>query len=299
MRICKTLSASMLLTLLLALALAPGLAFADDGIPMYRLYNPWSGEHFYTANIEECDNVHNAGWTYEGIGWVAPSTGDPVYRLYNSFAGDHHYTMSAEERDVLVAAGWNDEEIGWYSDPNEAMPLFREYNPNEPSCNHNYTSNEDEHNYLVGIGWRNEGKAWYGLNIQVEDAYALLLEERANARRHQIEQTAEDFLYYLYDTMGERGSAINAERKNIYPMGGFVSGTQSLQSGWPNTWMQEMVYLYATDENTVAYSLVYDSKMMTNPRQYGLTDEGTITFNADGKVVQWYPKGSPNGRLVG
>ncbi len=130
---------------------------------MHRLYNPWSGEHFYTADPDERDSVEAAGWTYEGIGWTAPVSGDPVYRVYNSYAGDHHYTLSVAERDALVAAGWTDEGVGWYSDPDKTVPLYREYNPNMFSCNHNYTANKEEHDYLVSLGWTDEGEAWYGV----------------------------------------------------------------------------------------------------------------------------------------
>ena len=61
---------------------------------MYRLYNPNSGEHFYTASVTERDHLDQIGWDDEGIAWYVPTeTGDPVYRLYNPYAGDHHYTM--------------------------------------------------------------------------------------------------------------------------------------------------------------------------------------------------------------
>lgn len=76
---------------------------------MHRLYNSYTGEHFYTASASERDGLVAAGWTYEGVGWAAPdASGTPVYRLYNPYApgGDHHYTMSASERDSLVEAGW-------------------------------------------------------------------------------------------------------------------------------------------------------------------------------------------------
>lgn len=63
-------------------------------IQLYRLYNPNSGEHFYTKTTGERDNLRKVGWHYEGVGWVAPSTGNPVYRLYNPNAGDHHYTLN-------------------------------------------------------------------------------------------------------------------------------------------------------------------------------------------------------------
>ena len=49
---------------------------------MYRLYNKWTGEHHYTAKTAERDTLINAKWSYEGIGWFAPTTSStPVYRL--------------------------------------------------------------------------------------------------------------------------------------------------------------------------------------------------------------------------
>ncbi|MDO4404605.1 MAG: hypothetical protein Q4C09_06160 [Atopobiaceae bacterium] len=131
---------------------------------MYRLYNPNSGEHFYTASEKEKDNVVAVGWQYEGIGWVAPETSSiPVYRLYNQNGGEHHYTINVAERDMLVEAGWNDEGIGWYSDPDKTVALLREYNPNQFACNHNYTTSRTEHDYLVSLGWHDEGVGWYGV----------------------------------------------------------------------------------------------------------------------------------------
>ena len=135
---------------------------------MYRLYNPNSGEHFYTANAGEKNHLANIGWIYEGIGWIAPKTSDyPVYRLYNGNGGEHHYTMNKAEKNMLVRAGWKYEGIGWYSaDPKDSnsIPLLREYNPNAFANNHNYTTSKPEHNWLISLGWKDEGKAWYALN---------------------------------------------------------------------------------------------------------------------------------------
>ena len=132
---------------------------------MYRVYNPNSGEHFYTSNKAEKDHLVSLGWKYEGIGWKAPTVSNyPVYRLYNANGGEHHYTMNVAEKNSLVKLGWKYEGIGWFStDPNDSnsVPLLREYNPNAFSNNHNYTTNSKEHNWLVGLGWKDEGKAWY------------------------------------------------------------------------------------------------------------------------------------------
>ena len=136
---------------------------------MYRVYNPNSGEHFYTANESEKNNLVSLGWHDEGIGWFAPfSSNTPVYRLYNANAGDHHYTASADERDTLVKAGWKYEGIGWYSDDSRSIALYRQYNPNAKAGAHNYTTSKDENDNLVNVGWQAEGIGWYGVEAWVE-----------------------------------------------------------------------------------------------------------------------------------
>jgi len=126
---------------------------------LYRLYNPHSGEHFYTDSWGEVTNLKKAGWTYEGLGWYIRSSGGAVYRLYNPNSGDHHYTLSASERDSLVRVGWRNEGIAFYSGGQH--PIYREYNPNAETGTHNYTDSLDEHNHLVRLGWKDEGIAFY------------------------------------------------------------------------------------------------------------------------------------------
>ncbi|MDO4621641.1 MAG: glucosaminidase domain-containing protein [Eubacteriales bacterium] len=140
-----------------------GMGGSRTDADMFRLYNPNSGEHFYTQNYTERISLVEKGWSYEGIGWRAPLSGDPVYRLYNPNAGDHHYTTSADERDMLTAKGWSYEGIGWYSDTNKGTALYRAYNPNAEAGAHNYTTSKSEQNYLVSVGWKDEGLAWYGV----------------------------------------------------------------------------------------------------------------------------------------
>ena len=151
---------------------APAYAADSGGTQqMHRLYNPNSGEHFYTASTAEKNAVVKAGWKYEGIGWTAPvKSNAPVYRLYNPNAGDHHYTQSAPERDMLKRVGWRYEGIGWYSSETKAVPLYRQYNPNAKTGTHNYTTNKAENDMLVRIGWRAEGIGWYGVNPNAKPA---------------------------------------------------------------------------------------------------------------------------------
>jgi GH25 family lysozyme M1 (1,4-beta-N-acetylmuramidase) len=136
---------------------------SGNAVPMYRLYNSLSGEHFYTASTTEWAYLREIGWVNEGIGWYAPTGGTAVYRLYNPNAGDHHYTTSASERDYLVSVGWNYEGIGWYSEGSDGAPLYRDYNPNAAAGAHNYTTSVSEHNNLMNVGWQAEGIGWYAV----------------------------------------------------------------------------------------------------------------------------------------
>lgn len=164
----------MALSLFAMVGIPSGVAYAagDASVQtqvMYRLYNPNSGEHFYTADQYERGVTVASGWNDEGEGWVAPVESEtPVYRLYSGT--DHHYTMDTVERDALIEAGWSDEGIGWYSDDQETVPLYRQFNPNvDPAAatnnsgSHNYTVDLDEHNSLVSAGWNDEGIGWYAV----------------------------------------------------------------------------------------------------------------------------------------
>ncbi|MCR4611822.1 MAG: hypothetical protein K5644_07990 [Lachnospiraceae bacterium] len=132
---------------------------------MYRMYNPNSGEHFYTANVNEGNYLMSVGWYYEDYAWMSPTTSDtPVYRLYNPNTGDHHYTVDFGEKNHLVSIGWNDEGIGWYSASGSGRMVYRLYNPNATGAgSHHYTTKSSERIQLVLNGWRYEGVGWYGL----------------------------------------------------------------------------------------------------------------------------------------
>ncbi len=134
-----------------------------EGQEMFRLYNPYSGEHFYTASAYEHDVLVGLGWKDEGVGWVAPAEGAPVFRLYNPYGGDHHYTMGEFERDELVKVGWLYEGIGWRSAGENGVPVLRQYNPYASAGAHNFTTSAFEVDSLVGLGWKDEGIGWYAL----------------------------------------------------------------------------------------------------------------------------------------
>ena len=136
---------------------------------MYRLYNKLTGEHLYTIDKNERDNLLTSDtWKDEGKGWIAPSVSDyPVYRLLNPNNGDHHYTTDKNEFDTLPSYGWVAEGIAFFSadkDNPENVLLHRLYNPNATGAgSHHYTADTNERDTLVEKGWTYEGLAWAGL----------------------------------------------------------------------------------------------------------------------------------------
>lgn len=36
---------------------------------VYRLYNPYSGDHVFTEDLEEYNSAGSVGWHKEGIAW--------------------------------------------------------------------------------------------------------------------------------------------------------------------------------------------------------------------------------------
>lgn len=136
---------------------------AADTVDMYRLYNPNTGEHLYTADAGERDHLIPLGWQDEGLGWTAPAQGEAVYRLYNPNAGEHFYTLSLMEYNQLKDFGWKQEGQAFYSATTKDIPVYRLYNPNQFAFNHHYTQSQEESDWLDGLGWNYEGIGWYGV----------------------------------------------------------------------------------------------------------------------------------------
>ncbi len=94
---------------------------AEESAPVYRLYNPNNGDHFYTESEAEVASLEALGWHNESIGWrsVGEDEGIPVYRLYNPFMtgnqgrGNHLWTTDANELGDLTSLGWQLEECNW------------------------------------------------------------------------------------------------------------------------------------------------------------------------------------------
>lgn len=128
--------------------------------PVYRMYNPNTGEHLYTTDANERNVLYaTQGWGYEGIGWyAAKGTGKPVYRLYNPQLGNHLYTTDTHEISVITSEqGWVADFDGqplFYSDG--TVPVYRVYNQSLNGMHH-LTTDKHEYDVLPEQGWQQEG----------------------------------------------------------------------------------------------------------------------------------------------
>ncbi len=155
----------------------PGLPYhcAIEGA-VHRLYNPNTGQHLYTANPTEADDLSRTGWSYERVAWADPGEAEDaeaVYRLYNPFTGDHLYTSDANEYAELPSHGWQAEGVAFHSDPAEAQPVYRLYNPFEEIGAHHYTTDASECRELVAQGWTEEGTCWFGAGSNADGSWGL------------------------------------------------------------------------------------------------------------------------------
>lgn len=157
----------------------PALA-ATKGVNVYRLYNTWSHEHFYTANLDEYKARVADGWNGEGVGFVAPEDGSDqvdgqVYRFFNPNNKEHLYTKDSAEVERLKAIGWKYEGVAWNSAKSDQTPVYRLFNPYVTEFTHYYTQNTTDRDENVARGMTNEGIHWYALTVTPEqDAQGVL-----------------------------------------------------------------------------------------------------------------------------
>ena len=136
---------------------------AIDPVPygVFRLYNMNTGEHFYSADIDEVNKCANAGWQCEGVAFYhSDDEGVDVYRLYNP-AGDHMFTTSASERDWLVSLGWVDEKVAFKTPKFTDKPVYRLYNEHVTIGTHLFTTSTKEVMDTIKMGWLLEGIGFY------------------------------------------------------------------------------------------------------------------------------------------
>ncbi|NMM95006.1 InlB B-repeat-containing protein [Bifidobacterium oedipodis] len=139
-------------------------------VKVYRLYNKWNGDHVYTTNLKEYQQLSNIGWTTEGVQFNVTddaSFGTAVYRLYNPFNGEHLLTADKTEAAGLAEAGWVFDKDGglvdedgnpvyFYAPQGATTGVTRLFNPYVTVGTHLYTTDQSEIDSNVKLGWVKE-----------------------------------------------------------------------------------------------------------------------------------------------
>jgi hypothetical protein len=133
----------------------------------YRLYNPATGEHFYTVDYQEAFALRDAGtFRLEGVEGkvfqVEFVDSVALYRLYNPTTNRHFYTTSIVELDIVTKQGFYLEGVQGFltftslsPDGSEMGPLYRLYNV--ITNDHFYTKSFDEAMAAERAGYVREG----------------------------------------------------------------------------------------------------------------------------------------------
>lgn len=78
-----------------------------NSTPLYRLFNPNDGRHYYTLSAGERDSLGRSGWNYEQIaGYMFTSVQSgttEIYHLYNVLTGSQVFTENATMRDAILS----------------------------------------------------------------------------------------------------------------------------------------------------------------------------------------------------
>lgn len=145
--------------------------WSNTGLPVYRLYNHSTSQHYWTSNQQQKQTLLQNGYVDEGIAFtsispvrqeISPPKGKLlVYRFYIPQTYSHFWTVDVNERDSMIKSGYSYEGVAWNGSSNILdTPVYRLY---APSLNqHLYTTDLSEKSNLVASGgWIYEGISQY------------------------------------------------------------------------------------------------------------------------------------------
>lgn len=146
---------------------------AASRVQVYRLYNPQSRQHLFSANSTEIDALTGSqgmGFVNEGVAYATSgSAPQGLHRFFQTATGRHFYSANDQERDLIVAnpaSGYVYEGVayrvyGSASPPQGGTAVVRYFDPLQGS--HFYSASVQEQAILQSSQptWVREGIAWY------------------------------------------------------------------------------------------------------------------------------------------
>ena len=121
-------------------------------IPVYRLFDSRTGEHFFTVSeIEKTQAIAN-GYKDEGIAFRTPEWSQtPVFRFFNGVTGEHAYSLDEQK---YISEGFVKEGVAWYAYKERPVYILT----NSKAKNHRLllTVSPSEKEALLKAGWTEE-----------------------------------------------------------------------------------------------------------------------------------------------
>jgi hypothetical protein len=193
-------------------------------IPLIRLHNAVSGDHFYTTNDAEANAA--VGYLIESKAacfvYPAPSAGAiPLHRLYRP-TGDHFYMTSDTERDAAIANyGYQGEGEACFVYPGSSSGTTPFYRLFRPTGDHFYTTSLSERDNAIAVGYQSENLACYvfppeGGPVGTEKLF------------RWYNQASGDHLYTTNQSEQPQGYASEGTACFVYPPDEGPAGTQPL-----------------------------------------------------------------------
>jgi hypothetical protein len=160
----------------------------SGSVPLYRLYNPSAGLHYYTIDSAERDSLIGNGYLFEKVeGFIFATQTDStveIWRIYNVVEGGHLFTESPAVRDSILQQFpgiWTEHNstgfayplaagegvpAGGFQEPDYAATdtrLFRAYDAD--SDDHFYTTSIDEFRNAITLGYMDESTGRSGIGV--------------------------------------------------------------------------------------------------------------------------------------
>lgn len=126
---------------------------SSPAVPVYRLVNSVTSQHFYTTNADEGDGMIQSGYRFDSIEFyshVSQQSGDiAMYRMYSPKTGNHFFTTDQNERITSGSTlGYTDEGFAFWvattattSPPDPTIGLSRMFN--SVNNDHFFASDEE------------------------------------------------------------------------------------------------------------------------------------------------------------
>ncbi len=241
----------------------------ENTTPVYRFYNKTNGDHFYTTNESEKNNIISSMTSYAFEGTVfyaypsAINNSSPVYRFLNKTNGDHFYTINETEKANVqnnLSSIYTYEGVAFYSlktQVENTINVYRFYNI--ANGDHFYTASEGEASALNTLPENNSDPIYRFYNVINGDHFYTSNESEKN------KIVATPNFAYKYE-----GAAFYAYKNQI-------SGTSPIYRFYNKT---NGDHFYTSSENEK------ESLISSNP-SYSYEGVGFYTFTS--KVTNSYP----------